>query len=269
MTYTAARDFYDGRRQSDSQALSHLRHLEPNLPWPPSASQIQAYITQMNLMDLSPSTVRTRISVLRKCFKLSGLLFPDERITLPARSKRPKWVLPEDQEEAFFGHLGECLNADILRFCLEAGLRIEEALRLTPKHFFRSAESTKWRVEVPVNAQTGVGKTQGSNDVIPISLAAMKVALPRIQFLGSASTMRLWPQPYLAILTHFNEAKELMGWTDPTCTPKAMRRTFAWRLLKKGVPVDVIQTLLRHGSLATTSLYLNAIGKADRAAEYI
>lgn len=269
MTFIAARDFYDGRRRSDEQALSHLKHLEASLKWPPSPGDIQGYITTLNLMGLSPSTVRTRISVLRKCFKLSGLLFPDERITLPARSKRPKWVLPEEKQTAFLLALTDKQARQVLTFCLLTGLRIEEALRLTGGHFIKPTLGDKWQLEVPVDPTTGIGKTQGSNDVIPISGEAVLVVRHLLFALGGNPANRLWSIPYGAVLESFNEAKEAMGWTDPTCTPKAMRRTFAWRLLKRGVPVDVIQTLLRHGSLMTTSLYLNAVGKVDRASEYV
>lgn len=62
----------------------------------------------------------------------------------------------------------------------------------------------------------------------------------------------------------WEEVREALGEQDnPTATLKGLRRTFGVRCLRKGMPMRIIQELMRHTSEETTRQYLEVFGLAD------
>jgi len=50
----------------------------------------------------------------------------------------------------------------------------------------------------------------------------------------------------------------------PHATPKGLRHGFGLHAIRSGVPLNLVQKWLGHASLATTSIYLQAVGAEER-----
>jgi integrase len=50
----------------------------------------------------------------------------------------------------------------------------------------------------------------------------------------------------------------------PHATPKGLRHGFGMHAIRSGVPLNLVQKWLGHASLATTSIYLQAVGAEER-----
>jgi integrase len=50
----------------------------------------------------------------------------------------------------------------------------------------------------------------------------------------------------------------------PHATPKGLRHGFGLHAIRSGVPLNLVQRWLGHASLATTSIYLQAVGAEER-----
>jgi integrase/recombinase XerC len=151
-----------------------------------------------------------------------------------AADATPKWIAARDEA--------------VLTLLYGCGLRISEALSLTPK-----------QVADPVLTITGKGnKTR----IVPM-LAAARAAVGRY--------LELCPFPLAGNQPMFRGAKGgplnariiqlliarlrgALGLPD-TATPHALRHSFATHLLANGADLRVIQELLGHASLSTTQVY--------------
>jgi site-specific recombinase XerD len=50
----------------------------------------------------------------------------------------------------------------------------------------------------------------------------------------------------------------------PHATPKGLRHGFGMHAIRSGVPLNLVQKWLGQASLATTSIYLQAVGAEER-----
>lgn len=143
----------------------------------------------------------------------------------------------------------------ILTTCDAAGLRVSEAVRLTP------AAIDSQRMVLRVTQ----GKGQQDRDVMlsPVLLAILRewwqVARPRPWFFpgdrpGEPITTRAVHRACRAARRRSRIGKPI--------TPHSMRHCFAVHLLEAGTDIRTIQLLLGHRSLATTARYLRLMTTA-------
>lgn len=62
--------------------------------------------------------------------------------------------------------------------------------------------------------------------------------------------------------------KEVMRDADipagPHATPRGLRHGFGLHAIRSGVPLNLVQRWLGHASMATTAIYLQAMGEEER-----
>jgi len=141
-------------------------------------------------------------------------------------------------------------NAAVLSLLYGSGLRISEALSLTPGQFANDAA---------VLRITGKG---GKTRIVPLLAAASEavgvylklcpfaVGADKPLFLGA----RGGPLQPAIIQREMQRMRSALGLPD-SATPHALRHSFATHLLSAGGDLRAIQELLGHASLSTTQIY--------------
>ncbi|QRM53427.1 tyrosine recombinase XerC [Sinorhizobium sp. BG8] len=141
-------------------------------------------------------------------------------------------------------------NAAVLALLYGCGLRISEALSLTPADF--SGTPTSLRI---------VGKGNKTR-IVPLIEAARKgvtdyIALCPFQLAAEGPLFRGargGPLRAAIIQREMQKLRSALGLPD-TATPHALRHSFATHLLAGGGDLRTIQELLGHASLSTTQVY--------------
>ncbi|HXV29871.1 MAG TPA: tyrosine recombinase XerC, partial [Sinorhizobium sp.] len=141
-------------------------------------------------------------------------------------------------------------NAAVLTLLYGCGLRISEALDLTPDDFTEAATSLRI---------TGKG---GKTRIVPLIAAATQAVAtyrrlcpyhlaPGEPLFRGARGARLQPA---IIQREMQKLRAALGLPD-SATPHALRHSFATHLLAGGGDLRTIQELLGHASLSTTQVY--------------
>ncbi|MDO6964896.1 tyrosine recombinase XerC [Rhizobium alvei] len=147
-------------------------------------------------------------------------------------------------------------NAAVLTLLYGSGLRISEALGLTPADFPPGARTLRI---------TGKG---GKTRIVPLLEAAVEavsdyrkscpyaIAADQPLFLGA----RGGPLQPAIIQREMQRMRSALGLPD-NATPHALRHSFATHLLSAGGDLRAIQELLGHASLSTTQVYTGVDAK--------
>lgn len=209
----------------------------------------QVYLT--NEKKLAPGSILIAVAALRFFYKvtLHKEWSVEEVIPTPKKPQKLPIVLSPEEVRHFLGCVASPKHRTILTTCYAAGLRISEAVRLTP------TEIDSQRMVIRVEQ----GKGQKDRYVM-LSPKLLEI-------------LRNWwrlekPKPWLfpstipgrhitrfAVEDACQEARRASGISKPI-SPHSMRHAFAVHLLEHGVDVRRIQLLLGHRSLATTAHYL-------------
>ncbi len=151
-----------------------------------------------------------------------------------ATDETPRWVLARDQA--------------VLTLLYACGLRISEALALTPK-----------QADGPVLSITGKGNKTRIVPVLPaarqaiadyLKLCPMALSPHEPMFRG----VKGGPLNARNVQLLIERLRGALGLPD-TASPHALRHSFATHLLGNGADLRVIQELLGHASLSTTQVY--------------
>lgn len=155
-----------------------------------------------------------------------------------------------------------CPRAELRTLCLtiaHTGCRISEALALCagaiePTSGFAAIRCLKKRSRAPVIREVPM----------PPDLIAELVRVHQIvdcnpgRRLWSLSRSRAWH----LVKTVMSTASIGPG---PHMTPRGLRHGFGLHAIRCGVPLNLVQRWLGHASLATTAIYLQAMGDEERA----
>lgn len=212
-----------------------------------------------------PSTIQHKLSILRKLGTV-GLrhkppLCTDALPAFPIRSVRTeKWWLKPDQMAVIVPWAREhvCpIFADYIEFVCWTGLRVEEAMRLRADHFMNL--DTRPAMHIPGT------KTSNSQGTLPLSSQAAAVAMRRIE--ATKGLKPLFPMNYARLRALWAPCRVKLGMKEmPTCTLRALRRTFAKIANDKGMPTEELRKYMRHASILTTQGYLNVVGGSEEEA---
>ncbi|MGB0908354.1 MAG: tyrosine recombinase XerC [Maricaulaceae bacterium] len=143
----------------------------------------------------------------------------------------------------------EARNVAVLMLCYGAGLRISEALSLTP-------------AQLPLNDRLIITGKGGKSRLVPI-LPAVAEAVTRYAALSPFTPNSDDPifrgarggiLSARVIQAEVQKLRSALGLPD-TATPHALRHSFATHLLAGGGDLRTIQQLLGHASLSTTQRY--------------
>lgn len=133
-----------------------------------------------------------------------------------------------------------------------AGCRISEALGLTWHQVDAKASTLTFRT---LKRRRVVFRTVP----VPSRIPKMLLALP------TASDGRLWTMHRITAWRMITKTMEAAAIRGPMRCCKGLRHGFGIQAAASNVPPSLIAKWLGHASLATTAIYLDAVGKEERA----
>jgi integrase/recombinase XerD len=221
----------------------------PELLGPEQIRAYQVYLT--NEKKLSTGSIVIAISALRFLYRVTlkkDWSFAD-LIPAPKMPKRLPVILSPEEVLQFLDCVRMRKHRAILTTCYAAGLRISEAIALTPP----AIDSKRMVIRI----EQGKGKkdryTMLSPKLLEILRSWWRVEKPKDwlfpgDFPGQHITR-------FAVESECRIAQRISKIPKPI-TPHSLRHAFAVHLLEQGTDIRHIQLLLGHRSLATTAKYL-------------
>ena len=231
------------------------------------ASDLRAYLSQRRKQGGGPRTLARALAALRSLFayftreglaetaalsmirgpklpeRLPRALGTQDASTLTSLDglhppKTPNWIVARDRA--------------VLLFLYGAGLRISEALSITPNDLAGLAAN-------PVMVITGKGNKQRLVPILPAVIEAANAYLAVCPFAleSDQPAFRATRGQALSARTIQSLVQSLRGalGLGDQVTPHALRHSFATHLLQGGGDLRAIQELLGHESLSTTQIY--------------
>lgn len=239
-------------QQSYVQQVSRFaRHFNksPELLGPEEIRAYQLYLA--NEKKLSPGSIVIAVSALRFLYKvtLKRNWSVDEIIPAPKTPQKLPVVLSPEEVLQFLGCVRTRKHRAILTACYAAGLRISEAVALTPP----AIDSKRMVIRV----EQGKGRKDRYVMLSPKLLGVLR-AWWRIEKPKDWLFPGDFPGRHItrnAVENECQEAHRISKIPKPI-TPHSLRHAFAVHLLEQGTDLRRIQLLLGHRSLATTAKYL-------------
>jgi integrase/recombinase XerD len=221
----------------------------PELLGPDDIRTYQLHLTQDR--KLSASSILVAVAAIRFLYKVT--LKRDWRIeeVVPTcrKPQRLPVVLSRDEVSRFLDAVGMLKHRVILTVCYATGLRISEAVRLTPA----AIDSQRMIIRV--------AEGKGRKDRY-VMLSPKLLDLLRDYWRTARPQEWLFPgdppgQPItrFAVENACKKARQKSNIGKPV-TPHSLRHAFAVHLLEAGADLRTIQLLLGHRSLSTTARYL-------------
>ena len=216
-----------------------------------TADDIIAYQVHIAVRGFSDSSGRVATYALRGFFHkiLKRDDWDDAHLPKPSRPYRLPEILSISEVKAIIDTASSLKYTAAFMIFYGAGLRTEEMLHLEPRHI--DAERKVIRVEL--------GK--GEKDRLTLLPDSLLLKLRE-------SWRRDRPKKYLiegsrpgepmaatTIQREFQEARKRAG-IEKNVTPRSFRHAFATHLVESGTRLQVVQALLGHRSLNTTTIYV-------------
>lgn len=236
---------------------------------PPSKRLIRRYLASLYLKKRATRSILRKVSSLRSFFefaKKEKLIDenPMEDIETPKREKKIPVSVTYEQVELLFSQ--PCLNdylgfrdRVIMELFYSSGLRLSEVVGLNKGHF--CSKSLMLNI-------FGKGKKQRN---IPITKMAAQWICDylnhplREEKDEEAIFLNKWGARISARSVDRNFAKYLKNsHLSLRITPHTIRHTIATHWLEKGMDLKMIQTLLGHSSLSTTTIYTHVSPQLKR-----
>jgi integrase/recombinase XerD len=184
-------------------------------------------------------------------------------MTLHDRTGHRKYLTSSECQQ--FLRAAEKAPPDVRLFCLvlaATGARLSEALSITP-------------ARVDLDAGTLILETLKRRK--SRLFRHVPVARPLLRHLDQHFQVRakqrdrcgadqlMWKWSRTTAWRHVKAVMAAAGISGAFAMPKGLRHTFAVDSLQLDVPLTLVQTWMGHASLRTTSIYLNAVGREERA----
>lgn len=176
-------------------------------------------------------------------------------------AKGKRLYLTPDERQAFFeAAKGQTDKVRTLCHMLYfTGCRISEALNLTADRVDIAAG------EIIIQSLKKRNKTPHFR-AIPVPMSFLE-ELASIHALNGNDSVKLWTwsrsQAWRLVKSTMNKAGINIQMPYATC--KGLRHAFGIHAAMRNVPPNVLQVLLGHASMATTAIYVDAIGDERRA----
>jgi site-specific recombinase XerD len=221
----------------------------PDMLGPPEIRSYQLHLIQEK--ELAPSSLLVAVSAIR--FLYSVTLQRDWRLEQVVPTCRKPQALPvvmsPDEVSRFLDAVENRKHRMILTVCYAAGLRISEAVKLTP-----TAIDNKRMV---IRVEGGKGRKDRYVMLSPVLLEMLREYWSRVRpkewlFPGRNPEKPISP---LVIDLACRAARRKCDIAKPV-TPHSLRHAFAVHLLESGADLRTIQLLLGHRNLSTTARYL-------------
>jgi site-specific recombinase XerD len=215
-------------------------------------AEIRTYLLYLaNDKRLAASSIIVTVSALRFFYTVT-LKRPwvvEDDIPAGKQAKKLPVVLSQDEVARFLAAIGNLKHRVILTVCYATGLRISEAVRLTP-----GAIDSKRMV---IRVEQGKGRKDRYVMLPPRLLDVLRDYWQRTHpgawlFPGDRPDRPVCP---LTINRTCRKVRSLCGIGKPI-GPHSLRHAFAVHLLEAGTDLRTIQLLLGHRNLSTTAQYL-------------
>ena len=176
---------------------------------------------------------------------------PYENVELRRHEAKHREALTPEQQAAFLTATAQSVHSLLFRFLLATGLRIGEALALTPADIGNDTVTVnKDVVFIGGEAIVQPPKSKAAFRTVPIPHELCE-ELPK-------TGERVFPARYEAVKTAFKKAATKLGFP---VSAHVLRHTYATRLEEAGIPPKVKQYLMGHASLEMTqNVYTDAQG---------
>ncbi len=214
-------------------------------------TEIRCFLLHLIQIDqVSYATYRQVLAALKFLYAVTlDRSWEVQRIPFP-RYRRRKLPQAPNREQllGLFRALRSPKYRAILVTCYAAGLRIGEACRLRPEDI----DSTRRVIRV----QQGKGCKQRYTLLPQRLLQVLRCYWRRYRpegwlFPGRTAEGHICPDTVRQVFRKAREQAGLGRW----CTPHTLRHAFATHLLEAGTDLVVLQALLGHSSIRTTSIY--------------
>jgi site-specific recombinase XerD len=191
--------------------------------------------------------VISAVKILQK--DVLGKEWESIRIKRPRRIKNLPVVLSKEEVKSMIEITGNLKHRAILAVIYSAGLRISEAINLRPSDI----DSDRNQIRI-LGKGNKYRYTLLSDNVLGILRMYWKAYRP-IKYLFEGH-IKGQPVSRSTIQIVFRKAIKKTG-INKQATVHSLRHSFATHLLESGVNLKIIQSLLGHSSLRTTSIYLH------------
>ena len=221
--------------------LREFQHFEPA-----TKSSFLRYLDHIS--SGAPKTQALKLLVVKSYldWKADQGLIKGERFwqsAEPPRSKTLPRYLDESEVQALIRATDDPYYRAVFKFLLSTGLRISELLSLKKSDISIMGETARIRI-----------KGKGSKErIIAVPADVVKEAIE-----AGVLSRKVSARTIQRALRRYAEKAGI----KKRVTPHILRHTFAVLLIEKGVPVNKIQLLLGHESLATTGIYLKIAGES-------
>ena len=233
------------------QVSQFARHFgkSPDLLGPDDIRAYQLHLARDR--RLSASSILVAVAAIRFLYKVTLRRDWDlDEVIPPCRKpqKLPVIMSPEEVSR-FFDAVDSLKHRTILTVCYAAGLRVSEAVRLTPD----AIDSQRMVIRV----EAGKGRKDRYVMLSPRLLDILRAYWRKVRPQGWLFPGDLPGQPIstAAVENVCRQTRDRAAITKPV-TPHSLRHAFAVHLLESGTDVRTIQLLLGHRSLSTTARYL-------------
>jgi integrase/recombinase XerD len=222
----------------------------PDRLGPPEIRTYQLHLIQEK--ELAPSSLLVAVSAIRFLYNVTlqrGWRL--EQVVPTCRQPRAlPVVMSPDEVSRFLDAVENLKHRMILTVCYAAGLRISEAVKLTP-----TAIDSKRMV---IHVEDGKGRKDRYVMLSPALLEMLREYWRRVHpkewlFPGRNPEKPISP---LVIDLACRAARRKCDIAKPV-TPHSLRHAFAVHLLESGADLRTIQLLLGHRNLSTTARYLH------------
>lgn len=232
-----------------------------------SESEVRAFFLHLiNERKVSASTIKIHLYGIKFFFtKTLGQAWPVLDLIRPAKSKKLPVVLSQREVWTILAAIRKPMVAMALRLVYLCGLRISEAARMTPANI-------DWDRRL-VWVRGGKG---GKDRSVPVSARTLTILRDYLQryrcrahlFPGKENG----PLSISALQKAFRDAV-LLSRVEKPASVHTLRHSFATHLLEFGVDLRVIQGLLGHQHLETTTIYTHltagVMARLDVALEHL
>jgi site-specific recombinase XerD len=201
--------------------------------------------------QLSPSALNQAAAAMRFLYVTTlGSAIDVKKIPFARKPKKLPVVLSRREVTRILDQVLNLKHHMVLALIYASGLRISEALALVP------ADIDSERMQIHVHS--GKGNKDRNTILSPTLLEELRVYWRACRPWG-----RLFPGDKPGIPMHATSIQKAMQTArlkariEKRATVHTLRHSFATHLLEGGMNIRVIQKLLGHGSLDTTSIYLH------------
>jgi integrase/recombinase XerD len=230
-------------------ALSKYYNLSPDKITVDQFKEFLYYL--ISVKKYATSTINHQIGAYKILVQdVLGKNWEDFKIKRPRREKKLPVVLSKDEVKELLDSITNIKHKCILSLAYSSGLRRSEVLALRPKDI----DSGRMQIRVECGKGNKTRYTVLSKDLLPLLRYYYIHYKPKTYLFEGQKKGTKYSETSMEEILKKNLAKTTIR--KDVCL-HTLRHSFATHLLEQGTNLKIIQMLLGHNSLKTTSVYLH------------